>query len=152
MLEKEIVLLNVRDVSNQDEAIEKLVRKLLDAEVVKNSYLPAIMKREQEYPTGLLVENEIGIAIPHTDAEHVLENQIAVMTLSEPVNFKQMADISTIVPVDIIFMLALKESDSQLSILQKLMMMGQDVEALEKLLASSNKKEALEVIKSGLEL
>jgi len=150
MLEREIILLNTKDVSNQSEALETLATSLFQEDVVKESYLKAIKNREKEYPTGLLMENDIGIAIPHTDAEHVLENQIGLMTLDSSVNFKQMADDTTTVPVNIIFMLALSDSESQLDTLQKLMAMGQNSEILKRILASNSESEVLTILTNNL--
>lgn len=151
MFEKEIVLLKATDISNQSEALETLATKLFQKDVVKESYLKAIKDREKEFPTGLLMGGDIGIAIPHTDAEHVLENQIALMTLDSSVDFKQMADDTTNVPVDIIFMLALKDSESQLDTLQKLMSMGQDEEILKQIIASNNEDEVLNILSDNLQ-
>ena len=51
------------------------------------------------------------------------------MRLKESITFHQMGD-NTEIPVNMIFMLALKQSDSQLTMLQKLMALFQNQEAM----------------------
>ena len=70
----------------------------------------------------------------HTDVEHVNKEQIAIMTLENPVSFYQMGTNDVEVSVKIIFMLALKEAHSQLTILQQLIEILQDKEIMENLM------------------
>lgn len=150
MFEKKIVLLKVGNVSDQYKVLELLARQLYKEKVVKSSYVDAVIEREKIYPTGLLMENDIGIAIPHTESEHVLQNQIALMTLESPIDFMHMADGDKIVPVRIIFMLALKEPESQLSILQNLMALGQEKDKLASILMADDKSVVLEILNESL--
>lgn len=144
------MLLKVGNVSDQYKVLELLARQLYKEKVVKSSYVDAVIEREKIYPTGLLMENDIGIAIPHTESEHVLQNQIALMTLESPIDFMHMADGDKIVPVRIIFMLALKEPESQLSILQNLMALGQEKDKLASILMADDKSVVLEILNESL--
>ena len=56
------------------------------------------------------------------------------MTLENPVSFYQMGTNDVEVSVKVIFMLALKEAHSQLTILQQLIEILQDKEIMEKLM------------------
>ena len=49
------------------------------AGMVRPTFAAALARRESNYPTGLPVSG--GVAIPHTDAEHVITDTIAVATL-----------------------------------------------------------------------
>lgn len=75
---------------------------------MKDSFAENVLKREEVFPTGLLI-NDVGIAIPHTDAEHVNDSQIAFMSLKTPVTFYEMGTADKEISVSLIFMLALKE-------------------------------------------
>ena len=133
MLDKEIFEINVKNISSKEEALTYLSDKLIEKGIVKESYKEAILNREKVFPTGLQFE-KYGIAIPHTDVEHVYKEQIAVMTLENPVSFYQMGTNDVEVSVKVIFMLALKEAHSQLTILQQLIEILQDKEIMEKLM------------------
>ena len=133
MLDKEIFEINVKNISSKEEALTYLSDKLIEKGIVKESYKEAILNREKVFPTGLQFE-KYGIAIPHTDVEHVKKEQIAVMTLENPVSFYQMGTNDVEVSVKVIFMLALKEAHSQLTILQQLIEILQDKEIMEKLM------------------
>ncbi len=133
MLDKEIFEINVKNISSKEEALTYLSDKLIEKGIVKESYKEAILNREKVFPTGLQFE-KYGIAIPHTDVEHVYKEQIAVMTLENPVSFYQMGINDVEVSVKVIFMLALKEAHSQLTILQQLIEILQDKEIMEKLM------------------
>lgn len=91
---------------------------------MKDSFAENVLKREEVFPTGLLI-NDVGIAIPHTDAEHVNDSQIAFMSLKKPVTFYEMGTADKEISVSLIFMLALKEPHAQLEMLQKLITMFQ---------------------------
>lgn len=133
MLDKEIFEINVKNISSKEEALTYLSDKLIEKGIVKESYKEAILNREKVFPTGLQFE-KYGIAIPHTDVEYVNKEQIAVMTLQNPVSFYQMGTNDVEVPVKVIFMLALKEAHSQLTILQQLIEILQDKEIMERLM------------------
>ena len=133
MLDKEIFEINVKNISSKEEALTYLSDKLIEKGIVKESYKEAILNREKVFPTGLQFE-KYGIAIPHTDVEHVHKEQIAVMTLENPVSFYQMGTNDVEVSVKVIFMLALKEAHSQLTILQQLIEILQDKEIMESLM------------------
>ena len=57
------------------------------------------------------------------------------MTLKEAVSFYQMGTNDVEVPVRVIFMLALKEAHSQLTMLQQLMEVLQDKDIMERILS-----------------
>lgn len=133
-MNKDFVFLKVPAIESAQEAMTYLGQELLEGGVVKNSFIPALLEREKIFPTGLLFDG-YGVAIPHTDAEHVLKTQVAVMTLEKPVIFRQMASHDQTVKVQFIVMLAIKEAHSQLEMLQKLMAILQDKALVEEILS-----------------
>ena len=59
------------------QVLESLSSQLFASGMVKASFSGAVIKREEVFPTGLPTE-PVGVAIPHTDSEHVLKNALAV--------------------------------------------------------------------------
>lgn len=142
MFDEELIFFDV-EANDQKDLLEKLSAKLIDANYVLASFTDAIIKREQEFPTGLNTKT-IGVAIPHTDANHVKESKILFARLAKPVRFQQMGDGAD-VDVEVVFMLALKEAHSQLETLQSLMALLQDDASLD-LLKTADKKTLLNLL------
>ncbi|SCB90190.1 PTS sugar transporter subunit IIA [Weissella bombi] len=149
MLSDKVILLDEPADSDQ-EALGIMAEHLLKSGAVKESYKPALLQREVDFPTGLATEN-IGIAMPHTDAEHVNYDQIAFMRLREPVSFLQMGD-GVKIQVKFIFMLALKEAHSQLDMLQTLVTLIQDENKIQQLLVATDEDNIVQILKdAGIE-
>ncbi|MGV0167836.1 PTS sugar transporter subunit IIA [Furfurilactobacillus sp. WILCCON 0119] len=143
LLEKELILLDV-DATDDVNALTQIAEQLHKQGVVKETYRDAIIKREQDFSTGLQTAT-VGVAIPHTDAEHVNTAKIAFARLTHPVTFKQMGDGSD-VPVQLIFMLALTEPHAQLTMLQNLMTMFQEATVMDSLLHAKDQESVLALL------
>ena len=88
-----------------------------------------------------------GVAIPHTDAEHVNEPAICFARLTKPVDFVIMGDDEETVSVDLVVMLAMKEPHAQIDLLQNLMGVFQDEDALTYLKTQNDKQSIVNFIK-----
>ena len=66
------------DAKSDTDVITQLARILTQKNIVKKSFTNHVLLREKKFPTGLPVENSLGIAIPHTDSIYVNKSQIAV--------------------------------------------------------------------------
>lgn len=128
-------------------ALSRLADRMHQAGVVDDRYRDAILTRESKFPTGLLTTT-MGVAIPHTDADKVIEPQIGFMRLKEPVVFHQMGDNQEI-EVRLIFMLALKKSADQLQMLQTLMELFQNQAAMDRLLRVTTADEVVEIMREN---
>jgi PTS system galactitol-specific IIA component len=115
-----------------EEVIRLLADRMMNGGYVKDTYVEAVLKRERVMPTGL-VTKAIGVAIPHTDPEHVNKSAIAVGLLNNPVNFKNMASPEDDVPVKVVLLLAIAEKGSITSVLAALAEMFMEPEQLNKL-------------------
>jgi len=145
LINEELVVTNL-EVDNQEKVFKILFEKLFKNGYVKESFLQGIVNREKSFPTGLLL-GENNVAIPHTDAEHVLRPSIAVATLAKPVMFKNMANPEEEIPVKIVFMLALNSPHSQVEMLQQLVSLFQNENILKQILDAKGGDEVIEVIK-----
>ena len=111
---------------------------------VKDTYQASILRREKMHPTGLKVEDLINIAIPHTDVEHVLKpTMVVIKHSSSSFKFFRMDDPQVEIPVDVVFLLVVKESDGYVNFLAALTSLFQDSEFIE-LLASNTPEQICE--------
>jgi len=140
------VLLFDKDLKSDDEVFDLLSDSLENKGVVKNTFRAAIKKREKNYPTGLALSSGIGVAIPHTDPEHVNENQVGFVSLKTPVNFRQMGSDTEVVPVKLVFVLCLKDSHKQLTMLQNLMGLFGNDEIIKKFLSCKDESGFINII------
>ncbi len=132
----------------RDEALKLLADEFIKAGVAKDSFYEGLITREANFPTGLSLNN-MCVAIPHTDVEHVNRTQIGFMSLDEPVEFVEMGTDDKKIPVKMMFMLALKEAHQQLDMLMKLMDAFQNDDLIERFYAADDYEEFFELIKEA---
>jgi PTS system galactitol-specific IIA component len=146
ILKPEFIFLQ-KEVKTDVEILSYLANQLLEKGVVKESFKEAILLREREFPTGLPTEGA-GVAIPHSEAKFVNENQVAITILAHPVAFQMMGMPENQVDVSIVFLLALKGAESHLEMLKQLMDLIQKPQVLRELIETKSKKEVIEIIQS----
>lgn len=83
---------------------------------------------------------------PHTDSKHVNESNVALAVLKNPVEFRNMIDPSKKVEVMVVFLLAINDPDSQVTLLSKLMSVFQNVELLKQIKSSSSTEEVTKLL------
>ena len=144
-LTDELIFLDL-DVDNHDDVFRTMGSNLDRLGYCKESYVDALITREKDFPTGINM-GEIGIAMPHTDREHVNAEAVSIGVIKNSASFMQMG--TTDVPVDakIIFMLAVKDPDAHLVFLQRIILMLQDQDVLKQILAAQTKQEIIDIIK-----
>ena len=125
------------EAEDKNSVLEEIALLLKDGGYVKESFSNA---------TGLQLEH-IGVAIPHTDAEFVNEQSMAIAILKNPVHFTFMGSEDVLVPVKVVFMLAIKEPHAQLEFLQALMELFQNDELVLDIVDSNSEKEVVEKFK-----
>lgn len=135
---------------SREEAVRLVATPLLAAGLVKQSYPQAILEREKSFPTGLPTVG-VGVAIPHTDIEHVNEPAIAVGILRHPVHFQNMAEPDESIPVHLLFMLALNEPHAQIEMLQQLMGLVQDADLLQRLKEADSPDQAWGILEPSFQ-
>lgn len=129
---------------------EQVIRVLTDSLVQSGNAAPEfatdVWKREQVFPTGLPTQ-PFPIAIPHADPDHVLASAVCIGVLRSSVQFTQMGtDGSTVLDVRIVFLLAIKEREKQVDMIQQLMTLIQSPSLLSGLLEAPSPAEALDLI------
>ncbi|WP_182188572.1 PTS sugar transporter subunit IIA [Pectinatus frisingensis] len=147
---EKLILLDLMG-KDRETLLGKMADNLCENGFVKNTYKDAILAREKIFPTGLPTQ-PYGVAIPHTDIEHVNTPAISIARFKEPVEFTIMGEKDVTVPVKLAFMLAMKEKHTQLDMLQKLMAVLQNEDALNFLAAEQNSVSIKTFIQEKLDL
>lgn len=144
--DEKVIILN-GSAKTKEAALSELANLMLIKNSVNDNFLENVLKREEVYPTGLLV-NGVGIAIPHTDSEYVKKSQLGFMSLESPIVFNEMGTLDKEVEVNLIFMLALKEAHEQLSMLQQLIEMFQNESVISSLFEIETEEEFIKLMES----
>ncbi|WP_270578807.1 PTS sugar transporter subunit IIA [Caldibacillus thermoamylovorans] len=126
-------------VENQYDLFEILTKPLYQDNLVKESFIGKVVAREKTYPTGIPTAN-IGVAIPHTDSEHVNSNAISVGVLKNPITFKVMASPEQTVEVSLVFLLAIKDPKHHINLLKNIMGLLKDETVLSTIINSNDNK------------
>lgn len=132
--------------SSKEEALKILADEFMKKGVGKETFYDAILAREKTFATGLSCNN-MCVAIPHTDPEHVNKVQLGFMTLEQPVDFIEMGTDDKHIGVTLIVMMALKEAHQQLDMLMKLMDVFQNDEVMDRLSKTNNFDELYTILK-----
>ena len=122
---------------NKEALLRSMSRILFEHGFVKESYYEAVVEREKHFPTGLPTKG-ISVAIPHTDCIHVEKEGFLVGVLEHPVCFEIMASAQEYVNVELVFMLAIKDPEKQVIMLQRLIALCQDEANLQLLKSGEN--------------
>ena len=119
---------------------------LVEQGFCKPSYVDALMEREKDYPTGINM-GAFGIAMPHTERTHVNKAAVAIARLKKPVLFYEMGSEDEEVQASLVFMLAVKDPETHLPFLQRLMTVFQDQAVLEKIMGADSGMDIIRIIK-----
>jgi len=149
LLKLEHILVGVEAADAQD-AIQKLTAPLVETGHVTPEFAVDVWKREETFPTGLPTQ-PLAVAIPHADPDHVNGSAVCVGTLKSPVRFAQMGtDGSTVLDIPVIFLLAIKEKEKQVDMIQQLVTFIQSPSLLEGLPKAQDSSEAMALIQKVL--
>jgi PTS system galactitol-specific IIA component len=143
-IEERNILVKASAASSAD-IIRQLGALLYNNGFVKDTYVQAVLDREQVYPTGLQT-SVLGFAIPHTDTEHVNKPALAVATLERPVIFRAMDDPGVEIPVNIVMMLAISDPESVVNVLRKVISILEDQPALLRLTHAASRDEIRQAV------
>ena len=122
---------------------------LLEDGCVTEEYLPKVLERENCFPTGMELE-KINVAIPHIDSKYILKENLFVITSKKGIEFNNAENNGEKLNVKIIFGLLIREHNTHISFLVKLIELFQENDKLEQILESSNKDEVIKILKDVL--
>lgn len=115
----------VLDVDSQEQAFAEIASELLRRGLVSEDFLSRIMKREEEYPTGmdmsLVCPGMPNIAIPHTDPEYVNVTRVVPVGLAKPLAWHVITDADQIIDVSFLFVILNCDGAAQTGVLSRIM-------------------------------
>lgn len=148
-LREDLVIVPLR-AKNATEAITQLGERLQIGGFVKVSWIQATLEREKTFATGLPIP-EIGVAIPHTDVEHVLQPAMAIGVLEQPVDFGEMGNPEAAVAVRLVCALAVAHSELLVTLLQQLIKLFQTPGQLKQIVNSQNAAEIIRIFETNIQ-
>lgn len=146
LLDERLVFIDA-DVSTAEDAIRLMAARLEECGYVSPGYAEMVIEREKVFPTGLPGKT-MCIAIPHTDPTLVNKPAIGVIVPRNTVSFDMMGEPGTKLDVSLIMPLVIKNPAKQIELLKEMMHVIQDGERLEKIRASTNAAEILDLLRS----
>lgn len=149
-IHEDLILVN-EDIESKEQIIKKLGGMLYKQGFVKDTYTQAVLDREIVYPTGLKARIT-GVAVPHTDTEHVIKPAVAVATLNSPVIFHGMGAPDTEIPIYVIMMLAIHDPKFVVDTLRKVILIIEKDEALKKILDAKSSVEIRKIMQEHIVL
>jgi PTS system galactitol-specific IIA component len=135
------------DAGSSTEVLVKLGNLLIINGYCKSSFIPALLKRERDNPTGIDMGG-FGIAIPHTDVSHVTKDGMAIGVLKKPVEFTAMGTDDESVDVLLVFVLAITNPSKHLGQIQTLISTLQDKKVLEDIWGAKTPDEIIDIFKN----
>lgn len=144
MIKKELVELDF-EVRDQKDYFEKMAKKLQSLGYVRDSFLNAILIRENKFPTALPLEPYI-VAIPHVEPEHVIKPFIAASRLKNTIEWREMAANENVLNTKFVFMLGFLQYTDHVNLLQVLIENFQKNELMDKLINAKDKDEFIEIL------
>jgi PTS system galactitol-specific IIA component len=122
--------------------LRELGEALVTEGICRDSYPEALCAREDEYPTGLDMDG-FGIAMPHSDAVHVIRTGLAIGVPRRPVTFTAMGTDDETVEARIVVALAIDDPGSHLDFVEALLEILRDREVLEAIEGARTPEEAI---------
>lgn len=116
-IDEHLIVLGLR-AATAAEAIRTLSERLLQSDYVIEGFAEAVISRERTFPTGL--PTPIPVALPHTDAQYCRRPAIAVGLLADSVPFGVMGTPEQVIPVQVVFLLAVTDPKQQVRWLKQL--------------------------------
>ena len=108
LVRRELIIADA-EFDDRDEALISMASILVEEGFCEPPFVPAILERERYHPSALPMAGH-KIAIPHTDATHVIRSALLFARLKKPVEFSCMGDPETKLQVSMISMFALRET------------------------------------------
>ena len=138
-LKENLIFLNLKAEDNK-EVLQIMGDAMIREEYGDQGFTEALLKREKDYPTGLDVDG-IGVAIPHTDAEHVKKEGISIAVLDRPVEFDAMGEENCQIPVKIVIMFTVAVKNKHIDRLLQILALIKDEKILQGLLEAESKED-----------
>ncbi|MFS0785880.1 PTS sugar transporter subunit IIA [Shouchella sp. 1P09AA] len=148
LFDERFVFLN-QTYKDKEEIILKLGSCMETFQCAEAGYTDELLTREQIAPTALRIHS-IGVALPHIHDAYVTTSKIGVLTLTNPVPFKQMGATNKGIPVSIVCLLGIKNERLAKEAVYQLLIKLQDHAFLLAICSLSSSKEAIQLLSKCL--
>lgn len=138
-----------KDFDSKEEVFGFISKILVENNYVTEDYLIKVLEREENFPTGMKLE-EMNVAIPHVDSNYILKENLFLITSKKGIEFNNAENNGEKLNVKIIFGLLIKEHNAHINFLVKLVELFQENEKLKLILESSDKEEVMKILKEVL--
>lgn len=147
-LDKNLVFRQL-EFKTSEEVESYIADQLLNQGYVKQGYKKALLDREKQFPTAL-PSSPPAIAIPHANADLVNKTTLAVVTLKNPVTFKNMGAVDEDVNVQIVIALVISEPHSQVEVLQKVVGIVQNEKLRKDILNAKDNQTLINLVQNAI--
>lgn len=130
----------ILDGLNTDDTLIQISHELSLRGIVCDGYGSKVLERERDYPTGLPT-NPVCVAIPHSDKIYAYRSAIGVARVINPVKFRNMGSPNEELLVELIFLLAVPQDEDQILMIQTIMEIVQNQNALVDLMHANTEQE-----------
>lgn len=96
---------------SSSELLKKMAQSLVADRLAKESFISAVLEREDEHPTGIDC-GDYSIATPHTDPAHILESGFAIAICNGNVCFYNADKSGQELKPSIVVMMCIKSTES----------------------------------------
>lgn len=131
--------------STKEDLLNSISDYLIAHEYVKPQFKQEILKREYQFPTGLVTKT-INVSIPHSEAEYVLRESVIIIIHPEKVAFNRMDSPDEEIEVEVSFVLLIKDKNRHIRVLQQLARLLQ-WEGLQNIKNCSTKEDVEQLLK-----
>lgn len=128
------------DGNNKEETILQIAKIMYSQGLVCEEYGKKVLEREIDFPTGLPT-SPIYVAIPHSDKIYAYQSAVAVTRVNKPVRFRNMGAPEEELSVDLILLLAVPPHEDQVLMIQAVMEIVQNQQALTNLMHAETEQE-----------
>lgn len=104
-----LLFVGVADFKDRLEALKEVALLLSSKGVVSQSYQQALIEREERYPTGFRVDEDLAISLPHAHVKYTLKPALLGVLLRRPIEFQCMGSPGDTVLVKALIVVAVKD-------------------------------------------
>lgn len=133
------------------ELLERMARSLVADRLAKESFIKAILNREEEHPTGIDC-GDYSIATPHTDPVHILESGFAVAICNNNVCFYNADKSGQELKPSIVVMMCIKsinDGNEHIEAIGRVYSLAGNKDIIDTLCACNNQESVFTVFKSN---
>lgn len=114
------------------EMLKKLSRALIQLGYARDGYETGLLTREREHPTGLVLEDNLNVAIPHADTSYALGQVLVIIRRKKgKFRFQRMEAPGQEIPVKVVFLFIITDKERYMQFLSNFVGLFRDAQSRE---------------------